>query len=367
MIVESGSTARAHAFESGGIAAALQSQRPLQSQLMEERAMTAVVRSGHEEFTLIDRSVGDEFGESVLRGLTAPRKFLEPRFFYDALGSALFDAICQLPEYYITRCETELLRRFSRDIAGAFDAPVRLVEIGSGMARKTRFLLDPLASRPIEYIPIDIDARTLQECGRALLNEYRSLRITAIAADFRDPAGALEGLLPAGGRSVVLFLGSSIGNLDPKAAAAMLRDVRSLLSPGDLFLLGADLVKPKNILEPAYDDALGVTAAFNLNLLQRINRELGGDFCLSSWAHLSFFDNVESRIEMHLVSRERQRVHVDALGLEVEFAEGETIHTENSYKYEAASLERLAREGGFSIRQQWTDARGWFADILMVV
>ncbi len=307
------------------------------------------------------------FAEDVRRGLTAERKYLLPQYFYDALGSALFGAICELPEYYVTRAETEILTLQAEEIAGAFGAPVRLVELGSGYARKTRLLFDAVLARQeeLEYVPVDIDPHVLEESARELLNNYPRLRISAVAADFRDVARAFETLPATNARTVVLFLGSTIGNLDPDAAAALLREIRSVLSPQDALFMGADLLKPLDVLEPAYDDALGVTAAFNRNLLARINRELGGHFELSRFDHRAFFNREASRIEMHLVSRGSQRVAVDDLALEIAFADGESIHTENSYKYDEAMLSALAREGGFTVERRWSDSRAWFADVLM--
>jgi len=309
-----------------------------------------------------------DFAEDVRQGLTAPRKSLPPRWFYDALGSALFDAICFLPEYYVMRAEAEVLAKHRKEIAGAFGPQVRLVELGSGLARKTRAFLDDLtAQQPdLEYVPVDVDDATLERVGRDLLLEYEHLRVLAVASDFTRPSIPLGALSPARGRTVVLFLGSTIGNLDPEAALAMMRDLRSALSPGDALFLGADLRKPKSILEPAYDDPLGVTAAFNLNLLVRINRELGGHFDLNAFRHRAFYDEELGRIEMHLVSLREQSVRIDALSLDVAFDESETIHTESSYKYDAATLATLAEGSGFTIEKTWTDSRGWFADALLV-
>ena len=303
-----------------------------------------------------------DLAASVRAGLTSTPKTLEPRFFYDALGSALFEAITHLPEYYVTRAESEILGMHAEEIAKSFGAPARLVELGSGAARKTRFLLDQLAHRPLEFMPIDIDAGMLERSGHELLVTYPRLSIAAIRGDLRSPADALRSL-PVSGRTVVLFLGSSVGNLDHEEAIALLANVRSALAPGDLFLLGADMKKPRAVLEAAYDDALGVTAAFNLNLLVRINRELGANFDLEQFAHHALYDESRGRVEMHLVSRKSQRVRIG--DYEIAFAEGETIHTENSYKYDVETLEMLARRGRFAIEKRWTDRRGWFTDTLL--
>jgi dimethylhistidine N-methyltransferase len=304
------------------------------------------------------------FAGDVRGGLTAPRKSLPPRWFYDPLGSSLFDAICFLPEYYVLRAESEVLTTHRREIVKAFGTNVRLVELGSGMARKTRILLDEMTVQ--EYVPVDVDAAMLERAGRDLLSEYDNLRVLAVCADFTRPSVPLGALARHRGRTIVLFLGSTIGNLDPEDAAAMLTDLRSALSPGDALFLGADLRKDKSILEPAYDDPLGVTAAFNLNLLARINRELGGHFDLTAFRHKAKYDTKLGRIEMHLVSRKAQSVRIDKLKLTVSFAKGETIHTESSYKHDDTTLSTLATKSGFTIEKKWTDSRGWFADVLMV-
>ncbi len=313
-------------------------------------------------------SADGDFAGDVRRGLTAERKSLPPRWFYDGVGSALFDAICFLPEYYVTRAETEVLAEHAEAMADAFGPHARLVELGSGMARKTRILLDAITARQrdLEYVPVDVDAGMLERAGRELLGEYRSLRVTAICSDFAKPSIPLAALQPVRGRTIVLFLGSTIGNLDPDDAIAMLRDLRGAMRSGDALLLGADLIKDRAVLEPAYNDALGVTASFNLNVLQRINRELGGRFELDAFAHRAFYDVKNSRIEMHLVSRRAQSVRIDALDLEIAFAGGESIHTESSYKHDETTLGAFASASGFTLHRVWSDARRWFADALLI-
>jgi L-histidine Nalpha-methyltransferase len=320
-------------------------------------------------FTLLRTDSADgDFAGDVRRGLTAERKWLPPRWFYDDVGSALFDTICFLPEYYVTRAETEVLVGHAEAMADAFGPHARLVELGSGMARKTRILLDTITRRlrELEYVPVDVDAGVLQRAGRDLLSEYPSLRVTAICSDFGKPSIPLARLEPVRGRTIVLFLGSTIGNLDPLDAVAMLRDLRSSMRTGDALLLGADLIKDRAVLETAYNDPLGVTASFNLNVLQRINRELGGRFELGAFAHHAFYDTENARIEMHLVSRRAQRVRIDALDLDVAFASGESIHTESSYKHDENTLGAFASASGFTLHRVWTDARRWFADALFV-
>lgn len=309
------------------------------------------------------------FAEDVRQGLTATPKSLPPRWFYDALGSALFSAITNLPEYYVTRTEESILRANGAEIVEAMGGPVSLVELGSGDSRKTRLLIEALLARQgtLVYQPIDIDPSVLEATARQLLADFPALTVNAICTEFSDAAAALR-TLPStpGTRTVVLFLGSTIGNLNESEAIAMLSSLRSALAPHDALFLGADMRKTRSVLDAAYDDPLGVTAAFNLNLLGRINRELGGHFRLDRFSHLAFFNDEAGRIEMHLVSREEQTVSIDALGLQVAFAEGETIHTENSHKYTAEQIERIARATGFTIVNRWTDEQSWFTDALFV-
>lgn len=333
-----------------------------------------VSRLPETRFQLVEAvSLTEDFGRDVRTGLTAARKWLPPRWFYDELGSALFDAICFLPEYYVMRAEGEILRAHRQEIAEAFGPNVRLVELGSGAARKTRLLLDVLTQKQpdLQYVPVDVDSTMLERTGRELLNDYDGLQVLAVCSDFTKPSIPLDvsRVSSAGAsdpRTVVLFLGSTIGNLDPEAAVAMLSDLRNGLTTGDALFLGADLRKSRAILEPAYDDPLGVTAAFNLNLLARINRELGGQFALDAFRHRAFYDETLGRIEMHLVSTCAQSVRIEALDLEIAFAADETIHTESSYKHDASTLDALAQSSGFTIERRWTDSRGWFADVLMI-
>jgi L-histidine Nalpha-methyltransferase len=302
----------------------------------------------------------DEFAADVRAGLSGRPKALPPKYFYDDLGSKLFEAICRLPEYYLTRAESEILGRYGDAIVEATDGPARLIELGSGSAEKTRYLIDALFARQPElhYLPVDISPASLESSSLELLKTYADLRITAYAADYFT---ALQALAEAGKskqdyrRTIALFLGSNIGNFDEHESRAFLMAVRRVLDAGDALLLGADLKKSAGVLLPAYDDALGVTAAFNLNLLARINRELGGDFDLKQFAHRAVYDDRRGRIEIHLVSRAPQSVRVRGIDLEVRFEAGETIHTENSYKFDAGQLAALARDTGFALRRTWYD------------
>jgi len=307
------------------------------------------------------------FAEDVRAGLTSRPKVLSPKYFYDELGSHLFEAITALPEYYPTRAEAEILRAHGSEIAAALGGPVRLVELGSGDGQKTRLLIEALLARQgsLEYLPVDISESAIEASARVLLANYPDLRVTAYAGEYQQALHALR-KEPASGLTLVLFLGSTLGNLDPEDRPALLRDVRGLLSPGEAFLLGVDLKKSEDVLIPAYDDPLGVTAAFNLNLLGRINRELGGELDLAAFRHRAVYDRQAGRIEMHLESRRAQTVAIRGLGIEVAFEAGETIHTENSYKFDLEQVAALAAGAGFELRRTWTDAAGRFLSSLLV-
>ena len=307
----------------------------------------------------------DTFARDVYAGLLANPKTLLPKYFYDKLGSHLFEAICELPEYYVTRAENEILREHIDEIISEIEDPdqrnIRLIELGSGSADKTRYFIQALLRRQKElhYLPIDISAASLERSAPELIRDYPGIRITAYTADYST---ALQELARANtldqqdnNRNVVLFLGSSIGNLDPDETGELLRNVRRVLHPEDVLFIGVDLKKPPAILVPAYNDALGVTAAFNLNLLVRINRELDGDFDLARFEHRAIYNEQPGRIEMHLFSREPQIVKIRALDLQVKFERGESIHTENSYKFDLDQLSGLALDTGFSLEKTWFD------------
>lgn len=312
------------------------------------------------------------FAHDVAEGLTADPKVLRPKYFYDALGSYLFEAICLLPEYYLTRAESEILERSADEIAGALGGRLRMAELGSGSSVKTRYLIEALLRRQgtLHYLPVDISSSAIERSARELLGAYPGLSITAYAAEY---SGALEAWIeqrrrgvPPGIRTLVLFLGSTIGNLEPEPAVELLRQIRRGLGPGDGLLLGADLKKPEEVLLRAYDDGLGVTAAFNLNLLVRINRELGGRFDVGRFRHEVRWNPAAGRVEMHLVSREAQEVEIEELELTVPFARGESIHTESSHKFDLEELGELARPAGFEVARSWLDADGWFSLDLLV-
>jgi L-histidine N-alpha-methyltransferase len=306
------------------------------------------------------------FAEDVRAGLTDPHKHLPSKYFYDALGSALFEAICDLPEYYLTRAETEILSYNAQAIVDAVGTPLELVELGSGSAIKTRLLIDAVFTRQaqLRYRPIDISKAALDASARSLQHEYPGIVVDGVNADY---ASGLRLLSRNGSRcTLALFLGSNIGNFNPVEAERTLGMLRSVLEPGDCFLLGADLKKDRRALELAYDDPTGVTAAFNLNLLGRINRELGGEFDLKQFRHRAFYNEEQGRVESHLVSLRRQDVPIKDVGIVAHFEEGETIHTESSYKFDTQSIGRLANATGFDVRATWTDPAHRFADFLLV-
>ena len=273
-----------------------------------------------------------------------------------------------MPEYYVTRSEAEVLRLHAGEIAAALGGPLWLLELGSGDGQKTRLLIEALLARQerLEYVPVDISESAIETSSRSLLLSYPDLRITAYVGEYHAALQRVRQERAAPGRTLVLFLGSSLGNLDLEERLALVREVRSLLNPGEGFLLGVDLEKPESVLIPAYDDPLGVTAAFNLNLLVRINRELGGGFDIASFRHRALYNRAAGRIEMHLESRREQTVPIRGLEVEVPFAAGETIHTENSYKFRVEQVRALAAEAGFELRRTWTDSQGWFASNLLV-
>jgi L-histidine Nalpha-methyltransferase len=313
----------------------------------------------------------DDFAEDVRRGLTANPKALPPKYFYDELGSHLFDAICLVPEYYLTRAEGEIFERHAAEIveeARRGGARVTLVELGSGSASKTRRIIDALlfGQSRLKYVPVDISAAALEASASALLGDYEALGVSAYAADYDAALPRLSSELEDGARALVLFLGSNVGNFDRAEARDFLRRVRQVLRAGDRLLLGADLKKERAVLEAAYDDAHGVTAAFNLNLLARINRELRGDFSLRDFRHVALYDETEGRVEMHLESRREQTVHLGALDLEVTFRQGERMHTENSHKYSLAELSALAAATGFERTHTWLDTNERFSSNLFV-
>ncbi len=292
------------------------------------------------------------------RGLGATPKWLPPKWFYDDRGSALFDDITRLPEYYPTRCETEILECRASEIAAACGADT-LVELGSGTSHKTRLLLDALVGEGClaRVVPFDVSEATLRSAADSLAVSYPGVEVHAVVGDFERHLH----LLPAGGRRLVAFLGGTIGNLEPAQRATFLSDVAAGLGPGDGLLLGTDLVKDPGRLVAAYDDAAGVTAAFNANVLRVLNRELGADFDTAAFVHVAHWDAERERIEMRLRSLTSQKVNLPEIDLWVTFAEGEELRTEVSAKFRREAVEAELAAAGLHLDRWWTDAADDFA------
>ena len=299
----------------------------------------------------------DDFSEEVVWGLSQDEKTLPCKFFYDERGSQLFDRICELPEYYPTRTEATIMREYGPSMAAALGPYVRLVEYGSGSSTKTRILLDHLPC-PAAYVPMDISREHLMRSAAGLAATYPHVEVLPVCADYTRPF-----TLPASNRraarTVVYYPGSTIGNFHPRQAERFLGDMAEVAGPNGGLLIGVDLKKSPRILEPAYNDRRGVTAAFNLNLLTRINQELGGDFDPIGWEHYALYNEAAGRIEMHLLSLRDQTVHIG--GRRFEFAEDETIWTECSYKYSLEQFAERAGRAGWKVAQVWTDAEQYFS------
>ena len=311
------------------------------------------------------QAISIDFGQlpsiaaDVLAGLSATPKTLPPKLFYDAAGSHIFEQITQLPEYYLTRTETCILRAQATSMVMATGLPPNVIELGAGSAVKTRMILEALQAQRghVNFYPVDVSEAAL---GAAEMN-LRGLREVSMHPIFADYASTMDFLSDIPGPRLILYLGSSIGNFEPLHASLLLSHLRSRLGTLDTLLLGTDLVKPASVLLPAYDDAAGVTAAFNRNLLVRINRELGANFEPESFAHVARWNQVASRIEMHLESLRAQEVAIPTLRMHVRFARGETIHTENSYKFNTTMVDSILQNGGFKRACVWLDPRRWFA------
>jgi len=314
--------------------------------------MVALARSRR-----LPQSAEEQFTADVLAGLTAAPKRLPPKYFYDAEGSALFERITELPEYYPTRCEMQILREHARDLAGLIPQGSALIEFGSGSSKKARIVLGAAADKLAAYVPVDICREMIEQEAAELRPDFPQVKVLPVTADITQMF-PLPGEAKAAAVRVGFFPGSTIGNFEPHEAAAFLRHAGKILGPGARLIVGADLIKAAEVLNAAYNDAQGVTAKFNLNLLARINRELSGTFKLASFEHHAFYNRERSRIEMHLASLKRQKVKV--AGEMVDFRAGETIHTENSYKYSVESLGAVARGAGWRPLAAWTDARDYF-------
>src|SRR5262245_39965956 len=299
------------------------------------------------------------FARDVADGLAAPQKWLPPKYFYDERGSQLYEQICTLPEYYPYRTEMEILSTYAAEIYAEI-GHLALVEFGSGSASKTRHLLSAYewAGRPFRYCPVDIAREVLWDTANRLLQEYSHIEIRAMHADFAGQPEVIQAFQLE--KKAVAFLGSSLGNSTPEESVRFLQRTAAIMGPEDVFLLGIDLKKSPAIMLPAYDDAQGVTAAFNLNVLHRINRELGGQFELQSFEHLALYNNERGCIEMHLRSRHAQRVPIVQIEQVVSFDKDETIHTESSYKYSVDEVRDMGYQANLVLRRTCFDARRSF-------
>jgi dimethylhistidine N-methyltransferase len=305
----------------------------------------------------VDAEEAVRFADDVVRGLSARRKATPPKWLYDARGSALYELICEQPEYYPPRIERALLERHGEEIAAAVGREALVFEYGAGSARKTTLLLAALR-RPAAYVPVDISREALLSAAESMGSRFPRLPVRPVVADFTAPVTLPLGDIPCA-RRLAFFPGSTIGNFDPPDAVALLRRMALDAGPGGMLLVGVDLPKEEAALVAAYDDARGVTAAFDLNLLARMNRELAGDLRLSAFRHRAVWDARLSRVEMHLESLEPQVVSV--AGRSFRFAAGETIHTESAYKWEPRAFDALAAFAGWRSEAAWTDDRAWFA------
>jgi L-histidine Nalpha-methyltransferase len=296
---------------------------------------------------------------AVRSGLARVPKTLPCRFFYDLEGSRLFDRICELPEYYLTRTEDQILRDHASEMVAMLPPGLEIAELGSGSASKTRRILEAALQRQptLRYVPIDISAEMLAHTASDLSCRYAGLRVDPLAGEYSE---ALPRLRHSGDAPMLLlFLGSNLGNFTPEEAVPFLAGLRRVMRPGDRLLMGLDLRKDPRLLEAAYDDVAGVTAEFNLNLLRRINRELGADFDLASFTHRAVYNREEGRVEMYLVSERAQTVTV--AGQSYPFAAGEALHTENSYKYTLPQICDLSARAGLDLARTWTDPQQWFS------
>jgi L-histidine Nalpha-methyltransferase len=299
------------------------------------------------------------FAQDAARGLTAPQKWLPPKYFYDARGSQLYEQICELPEYYPYRAERDIFITYAAEIHAEIGR-LALVEFGSGNAAKTRHLLTAYeqADTPFVYCPVDISDSMLEATSAQLLEEYRHLTVQAMHADFAGHPEVVRAFQVE--KKALAFFGSSLGNFTQEESATFLSRSALIMGPEDVFLLGIDLKKSPDILVPAYDDAQGVTAAFNLNVLYRINRELGGQFDVQSFEHMALYNDEQGRIEMHLRSRKAQYIPITKIDQVVSFQTGETIHTENSCKYTVDEVRALGDQANLDLCRTWFDRQRYF-------
>lgn len=307
----------------------------------------------------LEESFCEELARDVLKGLTAPQKYIPSRYFYDARGSQLFEEICILPEYYQTRTELSILKKSASSIMRIFSKG-DLVELGSGANWKIRMLLDAVDDSrrsAVRYIPVDVSESALIDAAKELLGIYPELEVLGVVADFLHH---ME-LIPRERPGIIIFFGSTIGNLSVEESDTFFRSVSSSMKPGDSFLLGLDMIKPREILEAAYNDSQGITAEFNRNILNVLNHELHADFDPSNFEHLAFYNEDESRVEMHLRANSDIEVEIGELAMTVDFSEGETIHTEICRKFSREGAEELFSDAGLEVKNWHTDSKKWFS------
>ncbi|MBD3223287.1 MAG: L-histidine N(alpha)-methyltransferase [Caldithrix sp.] len=305
------------------------------------------------------------FAKDVHEGLSSKPKTLPSIYFYDYQGSLLFEEICRLPEYYLTRAESEILETYRDEIINHLEKDTQLVELGSGSSIKTQLIIEQFLDeyKKAHYSPIDISKKMLKNSSYSLLNRYSQLHITSVAAEYNEGLKHLN--LENDKAKLIIWLGSSIGNFHPDESTEFVKQLSQQLEPQrDYCLIGFDLRKDRKILEQAYDDAEGITAQFNFNILTRINRDLGGQFDLHNFRHLARYNEDEGRVEMHLVSEQAQQVFIRQLNNHYQFETDETIHTENSYKFSQSQIDNLARQTGLYVHQRWFDSQNLFTLVL---
>jgi dimethylhistidine N-methyltransferase len=331
---------------------------------MEIQDMVAKVVNNNQ---LSKPAFNQEFAEDVMVGLSAKSKYLKPKYFYDHTGSELFEEICRQPEYYLTRTEASILGTYSSTIARMQPNDlIAIIELGSGSSLKTRILLQAFLGtkqKSICYYPIDISHSILRNTVKMLSDEFLNIQIVGLPEDFLkgiDKANQLISYKNSSAKKIIVFLGSSISNFEPKEAELFLKVLVDKLNEDDSLLIGFDLHKSEKILSAAYNDSADITAKFNLNILHRINKELGGEFDSSLFEHHAFYNKDNRRIEMHLVSTCKQHVYIREIGKTVDFERGESIHTENSYKYTLKQIDSLSKRCNLKVREHFTDPNCWF-------
>ena len=304
------------------------------------------------------------FAQELSYSFSQKQKSINPKFFYDEKGSYLFKKICTLPEYYISRTEVALLRQLEEKLPNYLNGDFRLVELGSGSSTKTRILIDIIekSQKDIEYFPIDI-SNILRESCKELQNDYKNLCITGIIDDYEPALELVKNYDDK--NNLIVFLGSSFGNYDPNTGLVLLQKINSLMKSGDLFLLGLDLTKDETVLEKAYNDSQGITAQFNLNILSRINSELGANFDINKFVHYAVYNKNQNRIEMYLRSLEKQIVDVSKADLVLEVKKDELIHTENSFKFTISQIKEMSTMSNFQIQDIWCDEKRYFGLVLL--